>query len=213
MFSFKNRLFLSVGIVLVIGCIASFAGFDSIPKEYVLKYKTKTGDILKYELEEENVIASERNGDVFEMTSKLKYSFQLEGEDAEEGLSYILTIGKRKMSMDSPRGSRDTDYKELEGKRIRIKIASQGERRSITAIDSLPETQRRGRMGGNRGGNRQRGGNRPRRNRAAPYGIQFFKLPEKAFKVGDSWTETIHDTAAPSQGGGFYEHGWWKPNC
>lgn len=163
-----------------------------------LIYRANAGDILKYESSRKDIRISEREGESFEMTTRRTYNFQLQAEKTDSLLSFVLTVNKLDVASEGGRGGRGFqpfDLKAAEGKRVRLKITPQGENREITAIDSIPRPEPPDR-GGDRPG-RARFGNPL--NQLRPV---FFKLPAKAMKVGDSWTEPYQET--DQGGGGFF---------
>ena len=160
-----------------------------------LIYKANTGDVFKYEIHFKSIRSSERSGQTFEMSTIRNVIFTLEKEEDKDPLSFILKTDYAESYMESSRGGREIDMTYLEGKRIRFQITPKGELNEVTPIDSISMPQR----GERRTGDAQRGrrGQGRERNPAAMLGIRFFRLPDKPLQVGDSWTETRHDTTGP----------------
>ena len=197
----KRHLVLLMGILLIIGLAWAATGEvtgpeSSSPQKYKLRYKALTGDVLQYKSVRESVRAMERGEQIFETTTKRDFAFRLQAEEPGDLLGFVMTIEKIKTSSEGGRGNRDTDMSGYKGKRIRVRMTSLGEQKEITAIDSLPVPEQRGDRRGGPG--RGRGG---RRNRAAQFGLEFFRLPDKEVGIGDSWTETTTDSVRPSMGG------------
>lgn len=163
---------------------------------YQLIYHTNEGDVLRYESTRQDTRISEREGESFEVTTKRTYNFQLRTEKSDSLLSFVLTVDKLDISSEGGRGRgfQPFDPKSIQGKRLRIKMTPQGVHREITAIDSIPMAERP-----DRGGDRPFAGRRG--NPLNQLRINFFQLPTKAIKVGDSWTEPYKEIDQP---GGFF---------
>jgi hypothetical protein len=160
-----------------------------------LIYKANTGDVYKYEIHFTSIRSSERGGQTSEMSTTRNVIFTLEKEKDNDPLSFILKTDYAESYMESPRGGREMDMTYLEGKRIRFQITPKGELHEVTPIDSISMPQRgEGRRGDAQRGRRVQG---RERNPAAMLGIRFFRLPDRPLQVGDSWTETRHDTTGP----------------
>lgn len=190
MSSFKIKLFLSI---LLVGFIPLIINAQS---GTTLTYKANEGDILKYSSTQQNTRTMERQGESSEFTTNRSYNFKLEAEKTDSLLNFVLTINKYDISSEGGRGRgfQPFEPKDIEGKRVQVKITPQGEQREITAIDSIPMPER-----GERRGDRPAMGRRG--NPLNLLSINLFQLPAKALKVGDSWTEPYKGT---DQSGGFF---------
>lgn len=191
-----RRSYLS-SILIIAGILIMFSVQNiSSQNGTVLTYKVNEGDILKYQSTRTDVRISEREGETFETTTKRTHDFQLQAEKADSLLSFVLTVNKLDISSEGGRGRgfQPFDPKDIQGKRLRIKITPQGMQREITLIDSIPMPQRGERRG-------DRGFRGPRDNPLNQLSINLFQLPTKQFKVGDSWNEPYKD-ANPA--GGFF---------
>jgi hypothetical protein len=190
MSSFKINLFFSILLIAFIPAIVT-AQLGT-----TLTYQASEGDILKYESTRQDTRIMERQGESSEFTTKRNYNFQLEAEKTDSLLTFVLTVDKFDISSEGGRGRgfQPFEPEAIKGKRVRVKIISQGEQREITAIDSIPTPERSERRG-NRPGMGRRG------NPLNQLSINLFQLPTKPVKVGDSWTEPYKDT---NQLGGFF---------
>jgi len=162
-----------------------------------LTYKSNKGDVLVYESVRENIRTMERGGETADFTTTVKYDFQLKTEKVDDLICFELTVNKLETSSEGGRGfgGRGLDPEKIKGKRARIKIKPNGEFSEITAIDSIEVPERR-RGDNNRGRRFGRRGNPVNRLR-----VNFFQLPDKSIKVGDSWSEDYKDPAR--EAGGF----------
>ncbi|MFZ5517776.1 MAG: hypothetical protein ACOY90_14115 [Candidatus Zhuqueibacterota bacterium] len=161
-----------------------------------LTYKTHEGEILVYETVSETSRTMEREGETSEFKTTRTYNFQLQGEKSDADLSFVLTINKVDMSSSGGRGGgfRGGVPEDIQGKRVRIKLAPDGKLGEMTAIDEIkmPEP-RSGRQG-----------DRPSDRRGDPlrlFRIKMLTLPDKSFEVGKSWTEKTKGAPEDDQGG------------
>lgn len=189
-----NRKFFTRFTVFFIALVFIAGSLWAAPQ---LTYKTNEGDVLVYETVTKSTRTMERGGETSEFGSTQTYNFQLQGEKSEGDLSFVLTINKVDFSTSGGRGRgfRGNEPEDVEGKRLRVKVSPQGDVNELTAIDEfkMPEP---------RGG---REGQRPDARRRDPlrqFRITLFTLPDKEFKVGDSWTEKTKG-APEDDGGGF----------
>ncbi len=196
MLSFKTRFFIVACLVCLIFVAANhFSAFANPQTGKALAYKAKEGDIFQYQSSRMDTRTSERDGQTNEFTTERAYDFQLQAEKTDSLLSFVLTVTKMEMSSEGGRrrGFQPLDPQAVQGKRVRIKITPQGESREITAIDSIPMAERDSDRRPPRG---------PRGNPLNMLRVNFFQVPNKAMKVGDSWTEPYKDMEQP--GGGFF---------
>ncbi len=179
-------------LIMVILVVATLGAFEiaATQSEISLTYKAKAGDLLSYTSSRTDIRTTEREGESMEFTTKRSYDFDLQAEGADSLLSFILTVKRLEITSEGARGGRGFqpfDPKQLEGKRLRVKITPIGEQREITAIDSIPMPERP-----------DRAEDRPFRGRFGnplnQLRIQLFQLPGRSIKVGDSWTEPYKDT-------------------
>lgn len=187
----------SIFMIMLIILSAMFPAVLAAQAVPALVYQANVGQVLYYESFRKDVRVSEREGESVEFTTNRTYYFSLQAEKSDSVLSFVLTITKFEISAEGGRGRgfQPFDPKDIQGKRLRIKITPQGINREITAIDSIPMQERGERRG-------DRGFSGPRGNPLNQFRINFFQLPTRAMKVGDSWTESYKDTD-PS-GGGFF---------
>lgn len=191
--SFKIKFFITTCLVAVIFIVAnSYSAFANPQAGITLTYKANEGDVLKYQSSRTDVRISEREGETSEMTTKRTYDFQLQAEKADSLLSFVLTVNKLDISSEGGRGRgpQPFDPKDVQGKRLRLKITPLGIQREITAIDSIRLPQRGERRG-------DRGFQGPRGNPLNQLSINLFQVPARSLKVGDSWTEPYKDTNPP----------------
>ena len=195
MTSFNKKF---IGWVFVLFCFFVFVTGNLLAKPQkgnALTYKTNEGDILVYETVTQSTRTSERGGETSEFTTKRTYNFQLQGEKSETDLSFVLTINKVAVSSSGRgRSFRGGVPEDIEGKRLRVKVTPQGKQTEMTAIDEIKMPERRS----------GREGRRPSTRRGDPlrqFRIKLFTLPEKEFKVGDSWTEKTKGAPDENQGG------------
>jgi len=186
MSSFKFNL---VVAILLIGFIPVIAHAQS---GTTLTYKANEGDILKYESFRQDIRTSERQGESSEFITKRSYNFQLQAEKIDSLLTFVVTVTNFDISSEGGRGRgfQPFDAEAIKGKRVRVTLTPQGEQREISAIDSIP-TPARG----------DRPGRGPRGNPLNQLRINFFQLPARSVKVGDSWTDPYQDI---NQSGGFF---------
>jgi len=190
MSSFKIKFFFFILLIAFIPVIVNSQSGTT------LIYKANKGDMLKYESIRQDIRTTERQGESSEFSTKRSYNFQLEAEKTDSLLTFVLTVDKFDISSEGGRGRRFQPFEPeaIKGKRVRVKITPQGKQQEITAIDSIPTPQRSERRV-NRPGMGRRG------NPLNQLSINFFQLPVKSLKVGDSWTEPYQDTNQP---GGFF---------
>lgn len=199
MLSFKTKhLMLVSGLAAVL--IFLLLSSPNLLAQSVLKlsYQANAGTTLKYASTRQDTRISEREGETSEFTTHRTYVFQLVAEKTDSLLNFILTVDSLSVLSEGGRGRgpQPFDPTIFSGKRFKLKITPQGETREFTAIDSIPMP-----------ASPDRRGDRPFR---GPFGnplnqlrINFFQLPNKAIKVGDSWTEPYKETDA-SRAGGFF---------
>ena len=122
----------------------------------------------------------ERMGQSFETTNETKFVFELETEEVDNLISFILTINTLGYSFEGPQGTQAIDFGDIEGKKARATITSKGEGQEIVPIDSLPVPKMGDRLieGDLKGW----------------LAVQLFRLPEKPIKIGDTWTKSKLDT-------------------
>ena len=190
MSSFKFNFFISILLIAFIPVIANAQSGTT------LTYKANEGDILQYTSTRQNIRTTERQGESSEFTTKRSYNFQLEAEKSDSLLTFVLTVDKFDISSEGGRGRgfQPFEAEAIKGKRIRVKITPQGEQREITAIDSIPMSER-GERRGDRPGRERRG------NPLNQLRMNLYQVPARSVKVGDSWNEPYKDT---NQSGGFF---------
>lgn len=193
MSTFKIKHFASKMLFVLLGISFVFLSVKAISQTGTeLVYKSNEGDILKYQSIRQTTRTSEREGEPFEFNTTRKYDFQLEAEQSDSLLSFVLTINDLDISSEGRRGGRfqSFDPENIKGKRIQIKISPKGEHRGLAAIDEIPMPERRGGREGDRRGE-------GRGNPLEQLRVNFFILPDRPLKVGDSWTEQYKDLASP----------------
>lgn len=200
MFSYRTKLLLATASLFLIAFFILSVPLPALLNAQtvqLLAYKASAGDVLKYESSRKDIRTTEREGESSESTTTRTFNFDLQAETPDSLLSFVLIATKLDISSEGGRGRgfQPIDPQALLGKRVRIKMTSQGEQREITAIDSIPMP-----------APPDRGGDRPfpgrRGNPLDQLRINFFQLPTKAMKVGDSWTEPYKNT--DQSGGGFF---------
>jgi hypothetical protein len=197
MSTFKTKFFIPA--LLISFVVISFFYLVAIANAQTgttLTYKTKEGDVLKYQSTRQDTRTMEREGESSEFITNRVYDFELNAEKPDSLLSFVLTVNKFDISSEGGRGRGFQPFvpDSINGKRLQVKITPQGEQREITAIDSIPMPER-----SDRGGNRRFAGRRG--NPLNQLRMNLFQLPSKSLKVADSWTEPYKDT---DQTGGFF---------
>ena len=195
----KTGLALSLLVILVVVIafiISAKSPEPANPGDVKLTYKSNAGDVYYYESSRENTRTMEREGGSADFTTEREYDFQLKTEETEDGLSFILTVENLEISSKGGRGfgGGGLDGDKVKGKRVRIELSALGENKGITAIDSISFGRSSRRSSGRRPGGM--------RNPLNQLQIAFFTLPDKAIKVGDSWTEDYKEPADAARGFG-----------
>ncbi len=199
MSSTKTDMFMRCLVVAILSVATSFiSGIAAPQSEISLAYKAHMGDLLSYQSSQTDTRTTEREGESMEFITKRTLDFDLQADQVDSLLSFVLTVKKLEIASEGGRrrgGFPPFDPKVLEGKRMRIKITPTGEQREFTAIDSIPLPERPGRSD-----------DRPIRGRfgnpISQARINFFHLPARPLKIGDSWTEPYKDTG--QSGVGFF---------
>jgi hypothetical protein len=196
----KNKSVITIWTFFLFIFIVSVS-IDSIikanPKDKNLTYKSNEGDVLIYESVRENTRTMERGGETSDFTSTRKFDFQLKTEKIDDLICFELTVNKLETSSEGGRrfGGRRLDPEKVKGKRARLKVATNGEFKEISAIDSISFDES---PGGENNRRRRPGG---RGNPVNMLRVTFFQLPDEPVKIGDSWTEDYKEPARET--GGF----------
>lgn len=149
-------------------------------KGIVLSYRPNPGDIFDYEKVTEDTNTIERMGQSFETTSSSKYVFQLETEQVDSLIHFVLILDTVSHSFKGPQGAQAIDFGDIKGKKIRTSITLHGDQKDLAPIDSLP---------------RPKLGDQPMEGDAKGwFSVPLFKVPDRPMKIGDSWTEAKLDT-------------------
>ncbi len=149
-------------------------------KGIILSYRPKPGDIFVYERITQDTNTMERMGQSFETTSNSKYVFQLETEQVDSLIHFVLTLDTLSHSFVGPQGAQAIDFGDIKGKKIRAAITLHGDPKDLTPIDSLPTPKL---------------GDQPMQGNAKDwFSVPLFKVPDRPMKIGDSWTEAKLDT-------------------
>ncbi|MCI0495877.1 hypothetical protein L0Z72_12805 [candidate division KSB1 bacterium] len=167
--------------VIVMSCAGKkLPAWGDAENGYVLSYRPTVGDIYCYEKTMEGTNSMERMGQTFESTSSQTFIFQLETEKVDTAISFIMTVDTIGYSFESQQGMQKMDFGDIKGKKIRATMTPKGIARDIVPIDSLPTPKM---------------GDRPMEGEAKGWlSVPLFKVPDRLFKVGDSWTEAKLDT-------------------
>ncbi|MCR4439489.1 MAG: hypothetical protein QHJ34_06475 [bacterium] len=185
------RLWTMLGLLLVAAVATA-----SAKEGYTLRYKSKPGKVLRYERKESSTREMERGGQTMQSSSQRTMQAELRTESVDEGLCFTLTVRKMEGSMQGMRGSRTTDFKAFEGKRVRLCIDPLGKQKEFTPIDEFPRPGREGERG-------PRMGMGPMGPPERLLALTFLTLPENPVQVGDTWTVTYSDSTSPAGGGPF----------
>lgn len=146
----------------------------------ILSYRPCRGDLYVYERTLEGAMTMERMGQTFETTNTSKFVYQLETDQVDTLINFVLTVDTIGYSFEGPQGTQSMEFGDIKGKKVRASMTSLGESKEVVPIDSLPTPK----MGGQAMEGDAKGW------LSAP----FFKLPDKALKIGDTWTEAKLDT-------------------
>lgn len=147
---------------------------------YRLSFRPNVGDSYLYNRTMDGTTTMERMGQSFSTTNSSKFVFQLQTEKVDSLINFIMRVDTIGYSLGGSQGDQAMDFGDIKGKKARVTITPQGEKREIVPIDSLPTPK----MGGQSMEGDAKGW----------LSISFFKVPDKPMKIGDSWTEAKLDT-------------------
>ena len=175
----------SICILVVLAAMVSiaFAGGGK------LRYKTIKGATHSYTLVSDTKMKQQMMGQDMTITAWSLVGMTLTSEDVGANGEMILigTVDTNFSKIDSPMMKDSARVlKEINGKRVRLKVTSMGKSLSSELIDTIAQTPAMQMMGGGNPGEYMRG--------------LFTKLPEQEVGVGDSWKQTTPDTV---NAGGF----------
>lgn len=149
-------------------------------KGIVLSYRPNPGDIFDYERIMEDTNTMERMGQSLETTSSSKYAFQIETEQVDSLIHFVLILDTVSHSFKGPQGAQAIDFGDIKGKKIRASITLHGDQKDLVPIDSLPTPKL---------------GDQPMEGDAKGwFSLPLFKVPDRPMKIGDSWTDAKRDT-------------------
>ncbi len=126
MFSMNRcKACLCFGILLSLVFISSsFAqkkqsAWGDAKKGFILSYRPNLGDFYIYERTMEGTNTMERMGQSFETTNSSKFVFQLETEQVDSLMSFIMTIDTLGYSFGGPQGTQTMEFGDIKGKKVR----------------------------------------------------------------------------------------------
>jgi hypothetical protein len=147
---------------------------------FILSYRPNLGDFYIYERTTEGTNTMERMGQSLETTNSTKFVFQLETEQVDSLIRFVMTVDTIGYLFGGPQGNQAMDFGDIKGKKVHATMTSKGEGRDIVPIDSLPVPKM---------------GDRTIEGDVKGWlTVQLFKVPDKPIKISDTWTEAKRDT-------------------
>lgn len=118
-----------------------------------LRYKFEKGKTYRYEIHADNAMTGQMAGQEFKADSKttLTVMLTLDTVHPDGTMELIATLEGLQSKVDLPAmGVRDStiDFKEMNGKRVRITMSDRGKTTDVSAIDTMPRNRMLGMMGG-----------------------------------------------------------------
>jgi len=172
-------------VIIFFGCAAR-TPFDwgNSQSGYRLAYRSGKGDVFNYRIIQNSHRTYSYGEQVFESSNEKQFSYELKAKKIRGVLSFIMTIDSLYESFEHPQSTIRPDYSAYFGKRAKVTLTSAGVQKpeKTKLIDPIPAMDN----------DVQTKGKKPEEK----FKLDFFHLPDRWIKTGDSWTETRTDTAA-----------------